>query len=66
MLTIHIHNDGTGSDDSANYDFSVLVNGREIDSGRITGHNRKDDWKTLLIELLWQNMTEKRWMQEIG
>ena len=55
MLTIYIQNDATGSDDSANYDFSVLVNGREIDSGRITGHRRDEDWHALLNRLLYQN-----------
>lgn len=56
MLTINIHNDGSGAEDSANYDFTVLVNGKEIDRGRVTGHNRVEDWKTLMVRLLRQNM----------
>lgn len=56
MLTINIHNDGSGTEDSSNYDFSVLVNGKEIDRGRVTGHNRADDWRTLVIRLLRQDM----------
>jgi len=56
MLTINIHNDGSGTEDSAHYDFSVLVNGKEIDCGRVTGHNRADDWRTLVMRLLRQNM----------
>lgn len=56
MLTINIHNDGSGTEDSANYDFTVLVNSREINRGRVIGHNRTDDWKALVMRLLRQNM----------
>jgi len=56
MLTINIHNDGSGTEDSAHYDFLVLVNDKEIDRGRVTGHNRSDDWRTLVMRLLRQNM----------
>jgi len=58
VLTINILNDGTGTDDSANYTFDVLVNGRKVDGGVITGHNRKDDWRMLVNLMICQNMTE--------
>lgn len=48
MLTIYIHNDSTGTNDKANYDYIVYINNHEIDRGRITGHNRDDGYKELL------------------
>ena len=58
MLIIKIHNDGTGTDESANYNYSVFVNNRTIAHGRIEGHNRCDEWEELVARLL-SNNTEK-------
>lgn len=48
MLIIRLHNDGTGSDESANYNAEVRVNLDTIWLGRVEGHNRADGWPTLL------------------
>lgn len=52
MLRILIHNDGTGTNENANYDWVVDVNGIEIAKGRVLGHNRGSGWQVLLEELL--------------
>jgi hypothetical protein len=51
MLTILIHNDGTGTQKSANYDYEVHVNFKTIAKGRVEGHNRANSW-TVLVEML--------------
>jgi len=48
MLTIEIRNTGTGTDENANYDYSVFVNGSKIASGTVIGHNRADGWPALV------------------
>jgi len=48
VLTIKIINDGTGTQESANYDYFVYVNGWKIASGHVNGHNRADGWQELL------------------
>ena len=48
MLTITIRNVGTGTDNAANYAYTVMVNGREIATGEVTGHNRADGWRELV------------------
>ena len=55
MLIIKIHNDSTGSNESANYNYDVLVNTSLIASGRIVDHNRADGW----VELV-KRMVEKQ------
>ena len=51
MLMILIHNDGTGTNESANYTYEVRVNDSVVEKGNIKGHNRKDGWKVLVGEL---------------
>jgi hypothetical protein len=51
MIIVLIHNDGTGTDKSANYTYEVRVNQKIIETGNIKGHNCKDGWKVLLHEL---------------
>ena len=48
MLTIRIHNDGTGDVVKGNYDWEVWVNQNIIDAGRVEGHFRSDGWEQLL------------------
>jgi len=48
MLTIRIHNDGTGDVVKGNYDWEVWVTQDKIDAGRVEGHYRKDGWEQLL------------------
>lgn len=48
MLTVEITNDQTGTDESANYEYVVRVNWREIARGKVSGHNRKGEWWKLL------------------
>ena len=50
-LIVVLTNDGTGTDESANYRWSVRVNGRILFSGRTTGHNRKGGVWGLLGQL---------------
>ena len=52
MLIILIHNEGTGTDESANYTYEVRVNELTIARGEILGHNRWNGWKNLLQMLL--------------
>ena len=48
MLQVKIVNDGTGTPESGNYKYSVLVNGEVIQSGEITAHPRITGWKPLV------------------
>jgi len=52
MISLHIINDMTGTDASANYTYRVEVNGQQIATGRVEGHNRADDWRALIRRLL--------------
>ncbi len=52
MLIIAFHNDGTGNNRIANYDYTVYVNTSIIDSGRIEKHDRTCGWEGLLRDLL--------------
>ena len=52
MLIITFHNDGTGTEDAANYDVEVRITLTEtqlatIARGRIEGHKRSDGWARL-------------------
>lgn len=58
MISINIVNDQTGTDENANYDFTVSINGNQIDCGKVLGHNRSDNWKMLVNLLLYGAMTE--------
>ena len=51
MLTINILNDGTGTNESSNYEYAVFVNNVCIATGQVKGHNREDGWIYLLSEL---------------
>ena len=52
MLTIKIHNDGTGNIETGNYDYEVLINDKVIESGRVENHNRYDGWINLVVMLV--------------
>ncbi len=51
-LILIIHNDGTGTDDSANYNVTVRVNERVIATRRVEGHNRADGWEELVRRIV--------------
>lgn len=53
------HNDGTGTEEDANYEVQVLVNRRLIATSRIEGHNRGDGWVTLVEKLLMANINSE-------
>ena len=55
MLIVLVHNDGTGTNDSANYQYEVRVNQTTIFLGHLEGHNRDDGWSTLLREIADQH-----------
>ena len=53
MLIVKVHNDGTGTEESSNYNCEVLVtlsptNLITIAKVRVEGHNRADGWRELL------------------
>lgn len=50
-LIIVFHNDSTGTDNVGNYNVSVYVNQRLIDTARVEGHERKDGWRELVKKL---------------
>ena len=51
MLTVRAHNDSTGPDDAANYNITVDVNGIIVAQGRVTGHDRAQGWRGLLLKI---------------
>lgn len=60
MLTIRVHNDDTGTEESANYNVRVSVNGKPIWQGRVTGHDRKEGWPELLRQIATAAEESKR------
>ena len=52
MLIITLHNDGTGTEDSANYNCGVRINRTIIAAARVEGHKRSDGWRVLVKRLL--------------
>ena len=50
-LIVVLTNDGTGTNESANYRFEVWVNTRPIARGEIRGHDRRKGWAALLAQL---------------
>jgi len=48
MLIVHVHNEGTWPDNTADYTYKVYVNREEIASGEVIGHQRSDGWQELL------------------
>jgi hypothetical protein len=48
MLIVLVHNDGTGTDEIANYDYEVRINHEVIERGRVQDHPRKDGWRALI------------------
>lgn len=53
MLTLKIINIG-GTNEQASYRYFVEVNGRQIASDRLTGHNRADGWEALVQAIALQ------------
>ena len=51
-LILVFHNDGTAVEPHGNYDVSVLINKREIASGRVEDYDRADGWKALVERFL--------------
>ena len=54
MLIVKIKNDGTGTEEVGNYDYSVNINYETVGSGRIEGYERGYGWKVLIIKLAEQ------------
>ena len=52
MLIIKIQNDGSGNVKVGNYKYQVLVNDMVIEYGDIEGHERKEGWRGLLLNLV--------------
>lgn len=60
MLIIKIQNDGTGTNESANYRFQVMVNDSVIESGAIRNHDRREGWQKLVGMLLAESYFASR------
>lgn len=52
MLIIRVVNDGTGTNESSNYKYDVLINETVIETGEIKGHNRDFGWRDLIRTLI--------------
>jgi len=63
MLIITFQNMVT-KNDVADYDWRVYINGTEIESGRLCGHNREDGWVELVKMLVTQQ--NKKVVKEIS
>ena len=55
MLIIKIQNDSTGTVEIGNYRYQVMINQTVIESGEVKGHNRKEGWRGLLLNLVDQS-----------
>ena len=55
MLTIKLVNDGTGTAKVGNYRYEVAINSEVISFGEVKGHNRREGWRGLLLELVAQS-----------
>jgi len=51
MLIVLVHNDGTGTEEIANYDYEVRINNEVLEHGHVQGHHRKDGWQALIREI---------------
>jgi len=61
MLTVKIHNDGTGSEEIGNYDVTVDINGKIVWRGRVEGFERISGWWNLVSdagETIWEDMMD--------
>ena len=54
MLIILFRNDGTGDQETGNYEVTVRVNQFELERTRVEGHRRADGWRELVRMLLEQ------------
>ena len=52
MLIILFRNDGTGDQETGNYEVTVRVNHFELERTRIEGHKRSDGWRELVRMLV--------------
>ena len=59
MLILKIVNDTTGTNESANYRYQVLVNDTVIESGEVSGHDRRKGWQNLVEMLAIHSNYEK-------
>jgi hypothetical protein len=57
MLIVLVHNDGTGTEVHANYDYEVRINNDVIERRRILDHPRKDGWQELIREIADRHRT---------
>jgi len=55
MLIIKIQNDSTGTVEIGNYRYQVMVNDTVIESGEVNGHNRREGWRRLMLNLVDQS-----------
>lgn len=63
MMIIEILNDGTGTDESANYTYKVKINRRVVAQGEIKRHNRNNGWENLLDSLNYKIQLDSRYKE---
>jgi len=49
MVEIKIWNDETKTGDFADYEYTVRIGDKIIESGKIVGHNKNNGWRALLV-----------------
>lgn len=59
MLIVLAHNDGTGTNEAANYNVEVRVNERIIWKGSIRKHDRRQGWPKLLKQIARKGETKQ-------
>jgi hypothetical protein len=59
MLTIQIHNLGTGTQTAAEYEYGIWINNKCIKRCTFSGHNRNDGWAILLKQIAEQEIAKK-------
>lgn len=57
-LAVLLQNDGTGTKEQGNYDYRVLLNTLELDSGRVEDFDREKGWRELIREVLRASIKE--------
>jgi hypothetical protein len=52
MLTLTIHNDGTGDETTGHYTVTARINDTVLATGRLEGFERAKGWRACLLEAI--------------
>ena len=58
-LIIEVVNDETGAPGLGNYDYTVRIADKVVETGRLEKHERKFGWASLLVELAIRGTNRK-------